>query len=99
MSRVRIIEVNAFKSGRTKNKRFLRRIRETFGGRSGFDVRTLPMTRLACRVSLLIFSVFLAACATGPGPCEVAPNHTSRSCRTGVVDAGHAGKHTVSYRK
>ena len=99
MNRVRIIEVNAFKSGRTKNKRFLRDIRETFGGYRGFDVRTMPMTRSVCRASLFLSSVFLAACATGPGPLEVATKDTSKSFRTVVVDAGHGGKDNGAYRK
>ena len=66
MSRVRIIKVNAFKSGRTKNKRFLFISRETFGETTGSNVRTLPTMRLTSRLLLIIFSGFLAACATGP---------------------------------
>jgi N-acetylmuramoyl-L-alanine amidase len=93
------MEVNAFKSGLTKNKRFLQPIRETFGRRSGFDVRTHPMTRSVCRISLFISSVLLAACATGPRLEEVATKDTSRSFGTVVVDAGHGGKDNGAYRK
>ena len=59
----------------------------------------MPMTRSVCRASLFISSVFLAACATGPGPLEVATKDTSKSFRTVVVDAGHGGKDNGAYRK
>ena len=48
---------------------------------------------------MLIFSGFLAACATGPGPTEVATKDTSKSFGTVVVDAGHGGKDNGAYRK
>lgn len=57
------------------------------------------MFRLSCRFSLLVFAGFLAACATGPGPSEVATKDTSRSFSTVVVDAGHGGKDNGAYRK
>ena len=99
MNRVRIIKVNAFKSGRTKNKRFLFISRETFGETTGSNVRTLPTMRLTSRLLLIVFSGFLAACATGPGPSEVVTKDTSRSFSTVVVDAGHGGKDNGAYRK
>src|SRR6266704_1965239 len=57
------------------------------------------MSRLCYRFVLLAFSGFLAACATGPQPAEVATKDTSRSFKTVVVDAGHGGKDNGAYRK
>jgi N-acetylmuramoyl-L-alanine amidase len=57
------------------------------------------MFRLSYRLSLLAFSALLAACATGPGPSEVATKDTSKSFNTVVVDAGHGGKDNGAYRK
>ena len=57
------------------------------------------MFRLSYRLSLLASSALLAACATGPGPSEVATKDTSKSFNTVVVDAGHGGKDNGAYRK
>jgi N-acetylmuramoyl-L-alanine amidase len=57
------------------------------------------MSRLSYRLSLLASSALLAACATGPGPSEVATKDTSKSFNTVVVDAGHGGKDNGAYRK
>src|SRR6184192_2663688 len=57
------------------------------------------MSRLSYRFALLVFSGFLAACATGPQPTEVATKDTSQSFKTVVVDAGHGGKDNGAYRK
>src|SRR6266700_457413 len=57
------------------------------------------MSRLCYRFVLLAFSGFLAACATGPQPAEVATKDTSRSFKTVVVDAGHGGKDNGAYCK
>src|SRR5256884_9890218 len=51
------------------------------------------------RLVLLAFSGFLAACARGPQPAEVATKDTSRSFKTVVVDAGHGGKDNGAYRR
>jgi N-acetylmuramoyl-L-alanine amidase len=57
------------------------------------------MSRLSCRLLLLVSSGFLAACATGPGPVETGAKDTSKSFSTVVVDAGHGGKDNGAYRK
>ena len=58
------------------------------------------MFRFSYRISLLVLSGFLAACATGPGPIEGGPTKdTSKSFSTVVVDAGHGGKDNGAYRK
>src|SRR2546421_12044796 len=57
------------------------------------------MSRLSCRILLLVLSGFLAACATGPGPVETGAKDTSRSFSTVVGDAGHGGKDNGAYRK
>lgn len=57
------------------------------------------MSRLSCRLLLLVLSGFLAACATGPGPVETGARDTSKSFSTVVVDAGHGGKDNGAYRK
>jgi len=57
------------------------------------------MSRLSYRFVLLVFSGFLAACATGRQPAGVATKDTSRSFKTVVVDAGHGGKDNGAYRK
>jgi N-acetylmuramoyl-L-alanine amidase len=57
------------------------------------------MFRLSCRILLLGLSTLLVACATGPGPAEVATKNTSKSFSTVVVDAGHGGKDNGAYRK
>ena len=57
------------------------------------------MFRLSCRILLLSLSTLLVACATGPGPAEVATKNTSKSFSTVVVDAGHGGKDNGAYRK
>lgn len=59
----------------------------------------LAMSRLSCRLVILVFSGFLAACATGPRLSEVATKDTSRSFSTVVVDAGHGGKDNGAYRR
>jgi len=57
------------------------------------------MSRLSCRLLLLVLSGFLAACATGPGPVEMGTRDTSKSFGTVVVDAGHGGKDNGAYRR
>src|SRR5260370_1861206 len=57
------------------------------------------MSRLSCRLLLLVFSGLLAACATGRGPSEPVARDTSKSFSTVVVDAGHGGKDNGAYRK
>src|SRR6266480_104365 len=57
------------------------------------------MSRISCRLALIVSSGFLAACATGPGPAEVGTKDTSKSFSTVVVDAGHGGKDNGAYRK
>ena len=57
------------------------------------------MSRLSCRLLLLVLSGFLAACATGRGPVETGTKDTSKSFSTVVVDAGHGGKDNGAYRK
>ena len=57
------------------------------------------MFRFIYRLSLLAFSGFLVACATGGGPSEPVGKDTSRSFSTVVVDAGHGGKDNGAYRK
>jgi len=57
------------------------------------------MSRLSCRLLLLVFSGFLAACAIVRGPSEPVAKDTSTSFRTVVVDAGHGGKDNGAYRK
>ena len=57
------------------------------------------MFRFSYRLSLVIASGFLAACATGPGPVETGTSDTSKSFSTVVVDAGHGGKDNGAYRK
>jgi N-acetylmuramoyl-L-alanine amidase len=57
------------------------------------------MLRSAGRLLLIFASGFLAACATGPGPAEVATQDTSKSFNTVVVDAGHGGKDNGAYRR
>jgi N-acetylmuramoyl-L-alanine amidase len=58
------------------------------------------MFRFSYRISLLVLSGFLAACATGRGPIEGGPTKdTSKSFNTVVVDAGHGGKDNGAYRK
>ena len=56
------------------------------------------MSRISCRLALIVSSGFLAACATGPGPSEVATKDTSKSFGTVVIDAGHGGKDNGAYR-
>src|SRR5207302_7001043 len=93
MNRVRIIKVNAFKSGRTKNKRFLFISRETFGETTGSNVRTLPTMRLTSRLFVMIFWSLLAYCATGPRPSESVTEDTSRSVSTRVGYRGEGRNH------
>jgi N-acetylmuramoyl-L-alanine amidase len=57
------------------------------------------MFRFSYRISLLVLSGLLAACATGRGPSEVGTKNTSKSFKTVVVDAGHGGKDNGAYRK
>jgi len=57
------------------------------------------MSRLSCRLLLLVLSGFLAACVTGPGPVETGTRDTSKSFSTVVVDAGHGGKDNGAYRR
>jgi N-acetylmuramoyl-L-alanine amidase len=58
------------------------------------------MFRFSYRISLLVLSGLLAACATGRGPIEGGPTKdTSKSFSTVVVDAGHGGKDNGAYRK
>jgi N-acetylmuramoyl-L-alanine amidase len=57
------------------------------------------MSRLRCRLLLLVFSGLLGACATGRGPSEPVAKDTSKSFSTVVVDAGHGGKDNGAYRK
>jgi len=57
------------------------------------------MSRISCRLLLIVSSGFLAACATGPGPAEVGTKDTSKAFSTVVVDAGHGGKDNGAYRK
>src|SRR5438876_3442314 len=57
------------------------------------------MFRLSYRLLILGFSGFLAACAIGPRPAEVATTNTSKSFSTVVVDAGHGGKDNGAYRR
>ena len=57
------------------------------------------MLRFSYRLFLIVCSGFLAACATGPGPAEVAIKDTSKSFSTVVVDAGHGGKDNGAYRR
>src|SRR5437764_12587466 len=57
------------------------------------------MSRLSYRLLILGFSGFLAACAIGPRPAEVATKDTSKSFSTVVVDAGHGGKDNGAYRR
>jgi N-acetylmuramoyl-L-alanine amidase len=58
------------------------------------------MSRLSCRLLLLVLSGFLGACATGRGPsAEGGAKDTSKSFGTVVVDAGHGGKDNGAYRK
>src|SRR5436190_14461615 len=57
------------------------------------------MSRLSLRLLMVGLSSLLAACATGPGPSEVATKDTSKSFNTVVVDAGHGGKDNGAYRK
>ena len=57
------------------------------------------MLRFGYRLSLLVCSGLLAACATGRGPIEGgATKDTSKSFNTVVVDAGHGGKDNGAYR-
>src|SRR4051812_43419164 len=57
------------------------------------------MTRSIHRVSILLCSALLGACATGPRFEEVATKDTSKSFSTVVVDAGHGGKDNGAYRR
>src|ERR1700682_4307734 len=57
------------------------------------------MSQFSYRLSLLVVSGFLAACATGRGPSEPVAKDTSKSFGTVVVDAGHGGKDNGAYRK
>jgi N-acetylmuramoyl-L-alanine amidase len=57
------------------------------------------MSRLRCRLLLLVFSGLLGACATGRRPSEPVAKDTSKSFGTVVVDAGHGGKDNGAYRK
>ncbi|HXP34336.1 MAG TPA: N-acetylmuramoyl-L-alanine amidase, partial [Chthoniobacterales bacterium] len=57
------------------------------------------MSQFSYRLSLVVVSGFLAACATGPGPSETGTSDTSKSFNTVVVDAGHGGKDNGAYRK
>src|SRR5437588_4534838 len=57
------------------------------------------MSRLRCRLLLLVFSALLGACATGRRPSEPVAKDTSKSFTTVVVDAGHGGKDNGAYRK
>jgi N-acetylmuramoyl-L-alanine amidase len=57
------------------------------------------MSRLRCRLLLLVFSGLLGACATGRRPSEPVAKDTSKSFSTVVVDAGHGGKDNGAYRK
>ncbi|HET9857275.1 MAG TPA: N-acetylmuramoyl-L-alanine amidase [Chthoniobacterales bacterium] len=58
------------------------------------------MLRFSYRLSLLVFSALLAACATERGPIEGgATKDTSKSFGTVVIDAGHGGKDNGAYRK
>lgn len=57
------------------------------------------MSRLSCRLLLLVLSGFLGACATGRGPSAEGAKDTSKSFGTVVVDAGHGGKDNGAYRK
>src|SRR5438105_8035132 len=57
------------------------------------------MSRLRCRLLLLVFSALLGACATGRRPSEPVAKDTSKSFSTVVVDAGHGGKDNGAYRK
>jgi N-acetylmuramoyl-L-alanine amidase len=58
------------------------------------------MLRFTDRLSLLVFSALLAACATERGPIEGgATKDTSKSFNTVVVDAGHGGKDNGAYRR
>src|SRR6202011_2443462 len=57
------------------------------------------MSQFSYRLSLLVVSGFLAACATGRGPSETGTRDTSKSFNTVVVDAGHGGKDNGAYRK
>jgi len=57
------------------------------------------MLRFSYRLSLLVFSALLAACATEREPIEGgATKDTSKSFKTVVVDAGHGGKDNGAYR-
>src|SRR5947208_16652289 len=57
------------------------------------------MTRSIHRVSILLCSALLGACATGPRFEEVATKDTSKSFSTVVVDAGHGGKDNGAFRR
>lgn len=57
------------------------------------------MTRSVHRILILLCTVLLGACATGPRYEEVATKDTSKSFNTVVVDAGHGGKDNGAYRK
>src|ERR1700736_5700255 len=57
------------------------------------------MSQFSYRLSLIVVSGFLAACATGRGPSETGTRDTSKSFNSVVVDAGHGGKDNGAYRK
>src|ERR1700738_5250604 len=57
------------------------------------------MSQFSYRLSLVVVSGFLVACATGRGPTEAGTKDTSKSFNTVVVDAGHGGKDNGAYRK
>lgn len=57
------------------------------------------MTRSIHRVSILLCSALLGACASGPRFEEVATKDTSKTFSTVVVDAGHGGKDNGAYRR
>src|SRR5690242_21138936 len=58
-----------------------------------------PMTRSVHRILILLGTVLLGACATGPRYEEVATKDTSKTFNTVVVDAGHGGKDNGAYRR
>src|ERR1700737_3859273 len=57
------------------------------------------MSRLRCRLLLLVFSGLLGACATGRGPSEPVAKDTTKSFSPVFVDAGAGGKKNGAYRK
>jgi N-acetylmuramoyl-L-alanine amidase len=56
------------------------------------------MSKLGCRLVLIVSSGLLAACATTRESAEVRTEDTSKSFKTVVVDAGHGGKDNGAYR-